>query len=259
LEDVTEAAEDTTGGVRDLNRELKENARKAEIAAASLDDLTAALWGAQEASGDLAQARKDLAELLKNGPETKSADDIAIWKGKVAEARETLFELQYQMKQAEGPEALLAWLLKVRDGIADTNTEARAAIDNLIALQNLTLGRGAGGRRTTGPAAPVASEPLSAGGHAPPAPAEPLSAGGHAPSIGARATGGPASGPTLVGEQGPEIVDLPGGSNVINARDTEKAMGGTTTIINLTVQGDLRAKSKEDVVSALRRAAAFAR
>jgi hypothetical protein len=36
-------------------------------------------------------------------------------------------------------------------------------------------------------------------------------------------------------------------------------MGGTTTIINLTVQGDLRAKSKEDVVSALRRAAAFAR
>lgn len=41
-----------------------------------------------------------------------------------------------------------------------------------------------------------------------------------------RATGGYAGGPTIVGEQGPELVNLPRGSFVNNARDTERMLRG---------------------------------
>ena len=46
---------------------------------------------------------------------------------------------------------------------------------------------------------------------------------------------------------------------MVHSNADSRSMLGSTTIINLTVQGDLRARSKEDVVSALQRAAAFAR
>jgi hypothetical protein len=42
----------------------------------------------------------------------------------------------------------------------------------------------------------------------------------------ARATGGSASGWTMVGENGPEMVDLPGGSNVATANGTRELLQG---------------------------------
>lgn len=45
-------------------------------------------------------------------------------------------------------------------------------------------------------------------------------------AIGHRATGGFASGLTLVGERGPELVALPSGSYVYNNQDTNRIMGG---------------------------------
>lgn len=54
-------------------------------------------------------------------------------------------------------------------------------------------------------------------------------------TVGGRASGGPAAGWTLVGEQGPELVNLPRGSNVTNAGDTKKALGGT--VVNVAAGG----------------------
>lgn len=47
-----------------------------------------------------------------------------------------------------------------------------------------------------------------------------------------RATGGYAAGVTLVGERGPELVDLPGGSTVSNAVATSRLLGGRVATIN---------------------------
>jgi phage-related minor tail protein len=44
--------------------------------------------------------------------------------------------------------------------------------------------------------------------------------------VGGAASGGPRSGPVLVGEQGPELVDLPAGSRVRSNPDTSRLMGG---------------------------------
>lgn len=50
-----------------------------------------------------------------------------------------------------------------------------------------------------------------------------------------RAAGGPAGGVTLVGERGPELVNLPGGSYVNNATDTASMLGGATHNVSLVV------------------------
>lgn len=207
----------------------------------AFDIFTGAEFDATIAAGELAQQQKDLADLLKEGPASKGAADIAIWKGKVAEAKQGLFDLQYQMKQSEGPAALQAWLLTVQDGLAATDVKGRAAIATLLRLNATMVSVAAMANASKDDIfIPPSVKAL--------------------PRPKARATGGPASGLTLVGEKGPELLDLPGGSNVIDAQKTGTIMGGATTnIINLTVQGDLRARDKEDVVSALRRAAAFIR
>jgi ABC-type transporter Mla subunit MlaD len=51
-----------------------------------------------------------------------------------------------------------------------------------------------------------------------------------------KADGGPASGPTIVGERGPELLTLPAGSRVRSNAQTKKMMGGSTTNnINITI------------------------
>jgi hypothetical protein len=52
-----------------------------------------------------------------------------------------------------------------------------------------------------------------------------------------RATGGYASGPTIVGEQGPEIVNVPRGSYVNHARDTDRMMrqGGQPVVQKIEI------------------------
>lgn len=73
------------------------------------------------------------------------------------------------------------------------------------------------------------------------------------------AAGGRTPGGTvLVGEQGPELVDLPSGSLVHTASETQR-MGGGDTIINLQVMGDLRARNASEVVAAVQRAHRIAR
>lgn len=53
-----------------------------------------------------------------------------------------------------------------------------------------------------------------------------------------RASGGPASGWTVVGERGPELLNLPNGSYVRNANDTKDMLGGgTTNVFNISTLG----------------------
>jgi phage-related tail protein len=56
------------------------------------------------------------------------------------------------------------------------------------------------------------------------------------------ASGGimPYSGVALVGEQGPELVKLPKGSQVINNSQTEKMLGGGAQGVRVEVYGTLR-------------------
>ena len=60
-----------------------------------------------------------------------------------------------------------------------------------------------------------------------------------------RAVGGPASGLTLVGEQGPELVTLPSGSRVHTNRQSAAMMGGVTNNITVQVTGRVGANDSE--------------
>ncbi|MEG3040899.1 MAG: hypothetical protein RR891_02770 [Clostridium sp.] len=46
-------------------------------------------------------------------------------------------------------------------------------------------------------------------------------------------------GPALVGERGPEIVNLPNGASVTTAADTKRALGGSNINVNLVIQGNV--------------------
>jgi hypothetical protein len=64
-------------------------------------------------------------------------------------------------------------------------------------------------------------------------------------AITGRAVGGPASGLTLVGEQGPELVKLPSGSRVHTNRQSAAMMGGVTNNITVQVTGRVGANDSE--------------
>lgn len=79
--------------------------------------------------------------------------------------------------------------------------------------------------------------------------------GGPVPTDYGMAAGGVAEGgPTLVGEKGPEVVDLPAGAYVHpnSSKRTQQALGGTTNY-NITVMGDIRARDKTELLQALQR------
>lgn len=63
--------------------------------------------------------------------------------------------------------------------------------------------------------------------------------------IGSRAMGGPASGLTLVGERGPELVSLPAGSRVYSNQDSRAMVSGNTNNITVNVQGRVGASDAE--------------
>lgn len=62
-----------------------------------------------------------------------------------------------------------------------------------------------------------------------------------------KAAGGPASGWTVVGEEGPELVDLPGGSFVHTAGQTREMLGGgvTNLVVNLNGPADAAQVAQE--------------
>lgn len=68
------------------------------------------------------------------------------------------------------------------------------------------------------------------------------------PAMQGRAVGGFGAGPTLVGERGPEIVDLPQGSYVHNSRETERKLrgGGNSVVIQGPLVGSIHVHDAAD-------------
>lgn len=60
-----------------------------------------------------------------------------------------------------------------------------------------------------------------------------------------KASGGPASGATIVGEKGPELLNLPNGSRVTSNADSRKLASGGGNVINVHVNGRVGASDKE--------------
>ena len=155
-----------------------------------INDLATALFGTAVTAGDLAQAQKDLNDTMKEGPASKSAQDMAIYNGKLAEGKARVLELQGALALAEGPQAFKAWLDTTTTSLGLTNAQAQTLIDTITRLAgvsgNLPAGIGLIDSRTS------------------------------RTSVSARAAGGPVTGgtPYLIGEQGPELF-VPRSSGVV--------------------------------------------
>jgi hypothetical protein len=152
-----------------VSRDIGEMRRRLDNAAASaigldgaMENLSDALFGATIRTGDLEEAKQDLDALLRAGPESKSAADMAIWKGQVAEARERVFDLQMQMAQQAGPEAFRSWLLEQKRILKDElNPELSKTIDLLLQVNAQQLSTSGGGKRAGAVTTSTSSTPTS--------------------------------------------------------------------------------------------------
>lgn len=204
--------DDAADEVGDLVAALDRIDRIAGTLPDKLDDLTDALFGKAQRKGDIAEAKRDLDELLDTEPK-KGTRAWTIWAGDVAAARERLFELQFQMQQAAGPEALDGWLRKQKEAFGKTNQKALDYLNTLIAINSLNLKpglRAALGSIATGGRFDGKIVPLADGGH--------YSAGV----------------PRIVGEKGPEI-DVPSSSGTIIPNHAISSGGGGSTVVNINV------------------------
>lgn len=230
--DAFEGAAKETKSYTDRLEDAEDAARGVEDA---ISDLADELFGMPILLGDVAEAQRDLNEKIKEGPDSKSAADVAIHTGEIAELRARLFELHAEYAKSQGPEAFAAWLDAQEAALGGTNTEIQRMIDKLRILGQVS-----------GDLPPIIT--TGSGG------------GIKDPGLDAFASGGISRGGLArVGEDGEEIVDLPPGSRVRNATESRNAGRGGDTIINLTIQGSLIASTKEEVVRELQRAASFVR
>lgn len=132
------AADEATSATADLRDEYQKTTDAAKGVDQALADLDKRLYGGAIAAGDVAQAQQDLADVLKAEPQKHSGNEWKIWSGKVAEARQRLFDLQYQEKQIEGPKALYDWLLKQQGSLSKADLKAQAYMNTLRALALLS-------------------------------------------------------------------------------------------------------------------------
>lgn len=138
LEDLAPAVDDGVKRLRDMNKALFNAQVLAGGVSGAMDDLTTALYGSKEAAGNLAQAKKDLEELKKAGPDSNSNQDIAIYNGKLAEAQQRVFELAATQARIAGGRAYLDFLLEQRRALGKNNEELATLIDNLILAAKLS-------------------------------------------------------------------------------------------------------------------------
>lgn len=237
---VGDAADDAETATADLRSEFEKAEDAARDLTSALDELSGRLFGQAQLQGDIAKAAQDLAALKKEGPDSKSAADLAIYAGEIATLEQRLFELNGELAKAQGPQAYYEWLLKQTAAIQDADAATQALVLRVRALALLSS--------TVAPITFVRDYVDRVGGSVP----------RRKPK--ARVHGGPvdAGEPYWVGESGRPELMIPDTNGTIVPENKIGSMSGTT-IINLTVQGDLRARTKEDVVSALQRAAAFVR
>lgn len=224
------AAEDAATATRDWKDDLTPLKRKLDDAASAtstlngdISDLATSIFGVTSLTGDLAQAQKDLGEILKQGPESKKAQDVAIWKGQVADARQKVLELQGQLALAQGPQAFDKWLKQTQTSLGLTSGQTQDLINLIYQL---------------GHAVNALPDTLTGAGSY-----DKGSVTGH------KASGGyiPPNTLSWVGEQGPEIINSgPTGATVTNATDSAAMTGGMSIgPIYLTVNAQGHANASE--------------
>ena len=200
-----DAASNATPDAEDLADEVEDVAHAARKAEREIDDLADTisdeLFGDAINAGNLADLRKTHDELVKQREAArKGSREWKILTGEIAENDQALFELQLQMKEKEGPNAVIAWLRRQKALFGDTSGAIQRLIDKYRTLN--TVSGALGGIDDRG-----------------------SSQGSYSPG---RAAGGPvaANKPYVVGEEGPELF-VPGASGTIIPNDA-MASGGTS-------------------------------
>ena len=224
VDSAKDATKEYLSPLEQVRKDLKDAKDAASRLTSGMGDLGDAIYGLSSTRGQLAQAKKDLAELKKAGPDSKSALDVEIWKGKIADANMKLLELGGEVAKQQGGKAYYAWIIDARQAFRDAGPDVAAYLAQLEQI----------GRETG------LIKPLN------------LSAKQQAVGKGAlRAGGGPVAlgRPYIVGEEGPEIF-VPGASGTIipnPGRMTPSAAGaGGAPIIQFnSVWPPTRAQARE--------------
>lgn len=187
--------EDLADGAGEAKSEIQKLADEAEDAEEAIDDLADTiaeeLFGDAINAGNEARLKEQIKDLRKQREEVKRGSPEWIrLTGEIAENQQQLFELQLQMKEKEGPRAVIAWLKQQRDKFGDTS----GAIQKLINKYRTLLGL----------QSQIANSPIRTGY---------ISKVGQIPLY---AEGGhyEAGVPRIVGEDGPEF-DVPDHSGTI--------------------------------------------
>lgn len=141
LADKTRKAASDSGTLKGALREL---GYKADDAEGAIDDLATTisdeLFGDAINAGNLAQLRETHAELVKQRDETKKGSrEYKILTGEIAENKQAQFDLQLQMAQEEGPDAVLAFLDKAQTKYGTNNARIQTMIDKLRSLYALLV------------------------------------------------------------------------------------------------------------------------
>jgi uncharacterized protein YigA (DUF484 family) len=217
LYDITDAAKDAESALSDLK-----------------DTIEYELFGKAINEGNLAQLRKTHDELINQRDAAKKGSrEYKILTGQIAENEQAQFDLQLQMKDKEGAQAVIDWLKTQKRKFGDATGAIQALIDKYAELawwQNHDFGtqehfgggpQGGGGGSSTTPATPAAA-PTGAHKH--------------------KAAGGPVSAGVAyrVGERGPETFVAPRDGVIIPA-DRSLRIGPTSgtsaaSSINVTIE-----------------------
>lgn len=183
--------------------------------------------GAIEPFDDLANAAKEASDAIVNGVEG-AKDSVTELDGKVELLDESLKDMsaepieieidqtaldRFLEKTLEMEDVFVSSMQRLEDSIVDALMTGRFEIDDFVEYALRQLARLYVQRAIINPIVDAAGGLFGGGGAS-------------LTGIGKAATGGPSSGLTLVGEQGPEIVNLGPMANVMTASMTRKALQG---------------------------------
>jgi hypothetical protein len=204
LRDVSDRGGDVSREIDEMRRRLDNAADSAIGLDGAMDGLSDALFGSAVKADELAAAKQDLDDLLRDGEPT-------------AAAQQRVFDLQQQMAQEAGPKAFRDWLLEQKRVLDDElNPSISASIDLLLKLNAAQIATSGGGKKASKPP----------GGKAPTAPASTSSVDIPHGALPTFAEGGTVPGPT--GQA--QLAVVHGGETVSPAG----ARGGLTVVFNST-------------------------
>ncbi|GAA3718318.1 hypothetical protein [Streptomyces tremellae] len=289
IDDAAKAARDNAGALTMSHGALNLSSQKARDAASALSDLadktdeaaadardSGASWSTVAGIYDRGRSNlekfarsmgltKDQAKTLTNQI-LKMPDKTTLFKGDVT-------DLNAKIKSAQAKVDSLKQKRKTAVGADKSNLDAQIkaaqrSLDNLKQKRAAAIkasnqaGAGAGAAQRTingvhGKTVTITTRYVATygSGYSQHAAGNPYFAhGGVTGSLGRAATGGPRGGLTLVGEQGPELVDLAAGSRVRSNPDTKRllaggaasASGAAPININLVVDGGVLARAVFD-------------